>query len=61
MKAWSQGVQYAYRYARHKFDAFQAFGPAGATASSIYRILLFALWLPTHPGARTTNFKRHSN
>lgn len=26
MKAWIQGIQYAYRYTRHKFDAFQAFG-----------------------------------
>ena len=34
MKAWTQGVQYAYRYARHKFDAFQAFGPAGANGGS---------------------------
>jgi len=29
-----QGARYAYRYARHKFDAFQAFGPAGANGDS---------------------------
>jgi O-methyltransferase len=29
MQAWTQGVQHAYRYARHKFDAFQAFGSNG--------------------------------
>ena len=35
MKAWTQGVQYAYRYARHKYDAFQAFGPAGANGGGL--------------------------
>ena len=35
MKAWTQGVQYAYRYARHKFDAFQAFGSNGANGAGL--------------------------
>ncbi|MGD0300532.1 MAG: TylF/MycF/NovP-related O-methyltransferase [Bryobacteraceae bacterium] len=35
MKAWTQGVQYAYRYVRHKYDAFQAFGPAGANGGGL--------------------------
>jgi O-methyltransferase len=34
LKALIQGAQYAYRYARHKFDAFQAFGPAGVNGGS---------------------------
>lgn len=28
-----QGARHAYRYARHKFDAFQSFGPAGANGA----------------------------
>jgi O-methyltransferase len=34
LKALMQGVQYAYRYALHKFDAFKAFGPDGANGGS---------------------------
>lgn len=34
MKTLLQGAQYAYRYARHKYDAFQAFGPAGENGGS---------------------------
>lgn len=34
MKSLIQGVQYAYRYARHKADAFQAFGENGANGGS---------------------------
>ncbi len=34
LKTLIQGARYAYRYARHKFDAFQAFGSDGANGGS---------------------------
>jgi O-methyltransferase len=35
VKGLMQGAQYAYRYARHKYDAFQAFGPAGENGGEL--------------------------
>jgi O-methyltransferase len=54
MKAWAQGVQYAYRYARHKFDAFQAFGSNGGNGgahlphSVVRPLATYAPWRSDH-------------
>jgi O-methyltransferase len=49
-----QGVQYAYRYARHKFDAFQAFGASGSNGGShlphavVRPLATYAPWRSDH-------------
>jgi hypothetical protein len=54
LKAWMQGVQYAYRYAHHKFDAFQAFGSNGANGGShlphsvVRPLATYAPWRADH-------------